>query len=84
MIRKWQLQEAKNRLSTVVNEALDGKPQVITRHGEEVVVVLSVAEYRKLVTPTESLAEFFANSPLADLDIDLQRDTSPPRKPLEL
>ena len=34
----WQLQEAKNRFSEVVNKALEEGPQTVTRHGEEIVV----------------------------------------------
>lgn len=40
MIRIWQLQEAKNKLSELVEVALHGEPQLITRHGVEAVVVL--------------------------------------------
>lgn len=41
----WQLQEAKNRLSEVVNLALREGPQTITRHGKPTVMVISVDEY---------------------------------------
>lgn len=44
----WQLQEAKNRFSEVVNKALSEGAQTVTRHGEEIVVVLSKAEYDQL------------------------------------
>jgi antitoxin Phd len=44
----WQLQEAKQKLSTVVDRALSEGPQTITRHGVETAVVVSVAEYRRL------------------------------------
>jgi prevent-host-death family protein len=70
----WQLQEAKNKFSEVVNRALSFGPQFVTRHGKETVVVLSVTEYRKLAAPAEDLATFFANSPLRDSGIDLERD----------
>jgi prevent-host-death family protein len=40
MARTWQLQEAKNRFSEVVEEALKEGPQVITRRGVETAVVL--------------------------------------------
>jgi prevent-host-death family protein len=75
----WQLQEAKNKLSKVVDNAVHEGPQVITRHGEEVVVVLSVAEYHKLVAARPTLVEFFRDSPLAGEDLDLTRDRSPVR-----
>ena len=35
----WQLQDAKNRLSAVVDAAIAGEPQQITRRGTPVVVV---------------------------------------------
>lgn len=80
----WQLQVAKNRLSEVVEEALRGEPQIITRHGVPVVVVLSVDAYRRLTAPREKLSEFFRNSPLAGADLDLGRDRSLPREALAL
>lgn len=38
----WQLQEAKNRLSEVINAAEHDGPQTITRHGQPVVLVVPV------------------------------------------
>jgi len=70
----WQLQEAKSKFSEVVKNAMRDGPQIVTRHGVETVVVLSVAEYRRLAAPAEDLAAFFANSPLKDAGIDLERD----------
>lgn len=83
-MRTWQLQEAKNKLSEVVDEALRRGPQVITRHGEEVAVVLAYPAYRKLAAPREKLSEFFRRSPLAGLELDLRRDRSPVREGLRL
>ncbi len=70
----WQLQDAKNRLSRVVDEALEEGPQVITRRGVETAVVLSMEDYRKLVQPKTGLSQFFKNSPLSEVPLDLQRD----------
>lgn len=72
----WQLREARNRFSEVVNRALSEGPQMITRHGEEVVVVLSKAEYNRLKKSRTSLVEFFRQSPLVGIDLDLERDQS--------
>ena len=44
----WQLQDAKNRLSAVVDAALGGEPQHVTRRGQPVVVVLAVDEFERL------------------------------------
>ena len=75
----WQLQEAKNRFSEVINKALTEGPQTVTRHGEEIVVILSKAEYILLKKSQMGLVEFFRQSPLVGVELDLERDSSPPR-----
>lgn len=47
-MREIQLRDAKANLSAVVDEAIDGKPAVITRHGKKQAVVLSYEEWRRL------------------------------------
>jgi antitoxin Phd len=84
MARVWQLQEAKNKLSEVVDEALQHGPQVITRHGKETAILISYAEYRQLLLSREKLSEFFRASPLAGVDLDLTRDSSPTRDEISL
>ena len=44
----WQLQEAKQRFSELVRRAQKEGPQVVTRHGEEVVVVVPAEEFRRM------------------------------------
>lgn len=84
MKRVWQVQEAKNKFSEVVDEALSNGPQIITRRGEEVVVIVSSTEYRQLTAKPQRLSEFFRASPLAAADLDLSRDASAIRKEPEL
>ena len=72
----WQLQEAKNRFSEVINKALGEGPQIVTRHGEEIVVILSKAEYKRLLKSRTSLLDFFRQSPLVGIELDLNRDQS--------
>jgi len=45
---QWRLQDAKAQFSQVVESALQGEPQHVTRRGREAVVVLSEASYRAL------------------------------------
>lgn len=45
----WTLQDAKNRFSAVVEAALAGRPQEVTRRGKPAVVVLAAEEYRSLL-----------------------------------
>ena len=72
MIQTWQLQEAKNKLSQVVDNAVNSGPQIITRRGVEVVIVISYAEYQRMVASRGSLSDFFARSPLAGIELDLR------------
>jgi len=80
MKKLWQLQEAKNRFSEVVDHALDSGPQIITRHGKETVVVLSTQDYQALVRPKEGLVEFFHKSPLRGVKLDLERSKDTARE----
>ena len=84
MIQTWQLQEAKNKLSRVVDNAVNSGPQIITKHGVEVVIVLSFTEYQKMVASRGKLSTFFRESPLAEVELDLARDKSDARKDLDL
>jgi len=76
MDRTWSLPEADNKLTEIVNEALKSGPQIITWRGEATAVILSYEAYRKLTLERQPLSEFFRDSPLADLDLDLTRDKS--------
>ncbi|MCJ7747077.1 MAG: type II toxin-antitoxin system Phd/YefM family antitoxin [Desulfobacterales bacterium] len=76
MARVWQIQEAKNKLSEVLDEAIKHGPQIITKRGVETVIVLSYAEYRKVMLNKKKLSDFFRESPLAEVDLDLRRDKS--------
>jgi prevent-host-death family protein len=71
--REWQLQEAKNRLSQVVDSALHDGPQTITLRGKPAAVVVSFDEYRKLTLPRTGLSQFFKLSPLHDAELDISR-----------
>lgn len=75
----WQLQEAKNKFSEVVEKALTDGPQVITKRGVETAIVLSYIDYRKLFAGQKKLSEFFRDSPLTGVDLELTRDKSPVR-----
>lgn len=84
MIQTWQLQDAKNKFSRVVENAVSSGPQIITKRGVEVAIVISYAEYRKMIASRGRLSEFFGHSPLVGLDIDLARDRSDAREDVGL
>lgn len=78
---KWQLQEAKQKLSKVVDDAISSGPQTITRHGEEAVVVLSAAEYRRLTKAKKhkSFKDWILSGPTVDGGLEAPRQTDLPR-----
>lgn len=84
MIQTWQLQEAKNKLSRVIDDAIHSGPQIITRRGVEVAIVLSYEEYKRMTATEQSLSDFFRNSPLTSIDLDLTRDKSEARGDIRL
>lgn len=77
---RWQLQEAKNRLSQVVEQARQEGPQTITLRGKPAAVVVSFDTFQELTRPRQPLSRFFRESPLRGVALDLQRNTDPGRE----
>jgi prevent-host-death family protein len=44
----WALQDAKGHFSEVVERARRDGPQIVTRHGEEAVVIVAAEQFRQL------------------------------------
>lgn len=76
---RWQLQEAKARLSELIREATSNGPQEITVHGEPTAVLMSVSQYEALTRKKPRFVEFMQASPLVGVELDLIRDKSPSR-----
>jgi prevent-host-death family protein len=76
---RWQLQDAKARLSELVRSSQEDGPQEITVRGEAAAVVLSAADYTRLRGRKPSLVEFLRRSPLAGVELEIDRDRRPPR-----
>ena len=74
---QWQLQAAKARFSELFRRARSEGPQLITRQGKECVVMISDEQYELLVGKAhqpKNLLQFFRESPLVGVDLDLERD----------
>lgn len=80
MQKQWQLQDAKNHFSKVVQEALHGGPQIITHKGVKTAIILSIHEYEGLIAPKTGIVDFFRKSPLYGIELDLKRDKDTPRE----
>ncbi len=64
-MNEWPLQDAKNRFSAMVDAAVAGEPQRVTRRGKPAVVVLAVEEYERLCHVEKAKAPTFADLLLA-------------------
>ena len=78
----WQVQEAKTRLSEVIERARTEGPQMITRHGAARAVLISIEDYRALVAHKPDFKAHLLGGPkVDDFTIERDRDTG---RPVEL
>jgi prevent-host-death family protein len=81
---EWQVQEAKGKFSAVLSQAQSAGPQRITKHGHPIAVILSQRDYERLTRRDgPSIVDFFANSPLSQIDLT-ERDRSDVGREIEL
>jgi antitoxin Phd len=76
----WQIQEAKNHFSRVVEGALTEGVQTITKHGRPVVVVVAAEDYRA-ARPRRRLVDVLRECPAPGLEIPMVKDAP---RPLDL
>ncbi|HET6522755.1 MAG TPA: type II toxin-antitoxin system Phd/YefM family antitoxin [Geminicoccaceae bacterium] len=73
----WQLKDAKARFSELFSRALE-RPQRVTRHGRQAVIMLAESEYQALrggaKARRKTLAELFAEAPLEGIDLLRRED----------
>ena len=75
----WSLHDAKNRFSAVVDAALAGTPQEVSRRGKPAVVVVSAETYARLVAASRQRRESFAEHLLAFPGGEIGRAEAVPR-----
>jgi len=75
----WTVQDAKNKFSAVVEAALAGTPQEVTRRGKPAVVVLSAEEYHRLLKAAVKSRESFVDHLLAFPGGEFSRAKTAPR-----
>jgi prevent-host-death family protein len=73
------LHDAKNRFSAVVEAALAGRPQAVSRRGKPAVVVVSAEDYARLVEAARDRRETFAEHLMAFPGEDIGRAGAKPR-----
>jgi len=68
----WTLQDAKNKFSAVVEKAMAGSPQEVTRRGKPAVVVLSSDEYNRLLNAASKSQGSFVDHLMSFPDLDVE------------
>ena len=76
---RWQVQEAKQRFSELIRSANTDGPQVVTRHGEDIAVVIDIAEYRRLKGEVVDFKDYLRSGPYFD-GLDVSRPADHPRQ----
>jgi prevent-host-death family protein len=75
---RWQLEDAKQQLSRVVERARAEGPQVLTRNGKEVAVLLDVDDYRRLRSDDGAFKRFLTSGASFDgLELEPSVDLAP-------
>lgn len=80
----WQIQEAKNKFSELIDKTLSEGPQTVTRHGTEVAVVIPIDDFRKLTAPKQRLGDFLLDSPLRNSELVIERDRTTQLREIDL
>lgn len=76
----WALQDAKSKFSSVVNQACKGEPQIVTRRGTPVAVLISFDDYKKSNPQALSPIRVLLGGPKIDNDLVIERSKSTIRR----
>jgi prevent-host-death family protein len=74
----WQVQEAKQRFSELIRAAQADGPQIVTRHGEQIAVVIDIADYHHMRGEATEFKDYLRAGHAFE-DLDLSRSTERPR-----
>jgi prevent-host-death family protein len=75
----WQVQEAKQRFSELLRAAESGEPQIVTKHGLEVAVLIDIVEYHRLRGGSMTFMDYLRADASAEADLDIERPRDLPR-----
>jgi prevent-host-death family protein len=79
-IPNWTVSEAKAKFGEIIERAMLGGPQTITRKGRTAAVVVGAEEWERKTKRAGNLAEFFAGSPLRGSELKVRWNKARPRK----
>lgn len=75
----WQIQEAKNKFSSLIEKSIKEGPQIVTKRKKEAVVVISFEDYKSIIERQKNIVDFFQSSPLFEEDLAIDRNKDYPR-----
>jgi prevent-host-death family protein len=78
--QSWTVAQAKAKFSEVIHRARAEGPQTVTRNGHKAVVIVDAEEWQRKTKRVGTLADFFANSPLRESGLKLERPKGRLRK----
>ena len=76
---RWPVQDAKQRFSELLRRAHSDGPQIVTRHGEEVAVIIDAVEFHRLTGEQTDFKDYLRTGPPLD-DLELSRAGDLPRE----
>lgn len=76
----WALQDAKNKFSAVVDRACEIEPQIVTRRGVPIAVLISYERYQAQAPKGQSFVDILLGGPKFDDGFKTERNHSPMRK----
>ncbi len=62
----WQIQEAKQRFSEMIRAVTSEGPQIITRHGEDIAIVIDISEFHRMTRSPVNLTDILLGGPKVD------------------
>jgi prevent-host-death family protein len=65
-MRSYPLHEARSKLSTLIERALKGEPQRVTRHGKKAVIIVSEEAWSARPKSASTLVDLFLKTVGAD------------------
>lgn len=76
----WALQDAKNKFSAIVDRACSVEPQIVTRRGTPVAVLVSYETYKAKTSGNRSFLDLLLGGPKVDGGLPISRDKAPLRR----
>jgi len=73
----WALQDAKNRFSAVVDRACEIEPQIVTRRGIPVAVLVSYDSFQAQAPKTPSFVDILLGGPKFTDGLAVERNRAP-------